>query len=70
MSATNEHKRSGASVPPLAPNDALAMLRSAVGYVMQAGLTVGATTDGDRLIVVVHGAKVTDDRRGFVVAQA
>lgn len=46
------------------------MLRSAVGYVMQAGLTVGATTDGDRLIVVVHGAKVTDDRRGFVVAQA
>ena len=70
MSTTNGSKRSGASVPPLAKSDALDMLLSALGYVMQAGLKVGATTDGDRLVVVVHGAKMTDDRSGFVVTTA
>lgn len=67
MSTTNASKRSGASVPPLAKSDALDMLRSAIGYVMQAGFEVGATTDAGRLVVVVHGAQLTPDRSGFVV---
>ena len=51
-------KRSGArkSQLPLTPADSLAMLRSAVGYVMQAGLTVNAGTVGGALVIKVVGA--------------
>lgn len=67
MSTTNASKRSAASVPPLAKSDALDMLLSALGYVMQSGLKVGATTQNGDLVVVVHGAQLTPDRSGFVV---
>ena len=42
---------------PLLPNDALAMLRSAIGYVMESGLQVGAMTRGGALVIIVHGAQ-------------
>ena len=42
---------------PLLPDDALAMLRSACGYVLQAGLQVGAVTEAGNLHIIVHGAQ-------------
>ena len=51
---------------PLLPNDALSMLRSAIGYVMESGLEVGAMTRGGALVIIVHGAQ-RDASGGFVV---
>ena len=46
------------------------MLRSAVGYVMQAGLAVGAVNRDDRLVLVVHGARLDRETNGFVPVMA
>lgn len=57
----SERMRSGSgrkSKPPLTPTDSLAMLRSAVGYVMQSGLRVNAGTVGGALVIKVTGAQV------------
>lgn len=42
------------------------MLRSAIGYVMQSGLAVGASNNGGKLVIVVHGANLADDHTRFV----
>ena len=42
------------------------MLRSAIGYVMESGLEVGAMTRGGALVIIVHGAQ-RDASGGFVV---
>lgn len=46
------------------------MLRSAIGYVMQSGLAVGASNNGARLVIVVHGANLDDDHTKFVPVTA
>ena len=46
--------------PPLTPADSLSILRSAVGYVMQAGLQVNAGTVDGVLVIKVVGAMVDD----------
>ena len=48
------------------PADSLAMLRSAVGYVMQSGLVVGASNRGSKLVSVVHNANLDDEHTKFV----
>jgi hypothetical protein len=45
MNTTKRSKRSGRSVPALAPADALDMLASAVNYCREAGLSVCAGND-------------------------
>lgn len=65
----SERKRSGGgrrrqSKPPLTPADSLAMLRSAIGYVMQAGLAVHAGTVGGALVIKVTGAAVDNSGGG------
>jgi hypothetical protein len=37
------------------------MLRSAIGYVMESGLQVGAITRGGALVIIVHGAQRADN---------
>lgn len=54
--------------PALTPADSLQMLRSAIGYVMQAGLDVRATNRDGKLVIVVRGAQLTADRSQFVPA--
>lgn len=55
-----------AAQPPLTPADSLDMLRSAIGYVMQSGLAVGASNTGTKLVIVVHGANLDADHTRFV----
>ena len=57
--------------PPLTPADSLSILRSAVGYVMQAGLQVNAGTVDGVLVIKVAGAMVDDSSEAtrFVPAQ-
>jgi hypothetical protein len=57
--------------PPLTPADSLSILRSAVGYVMQAGLQVNAGTVDGVLVIKVTGAVVDNsgDVTRFVPAQ-
>jgi hypothetical protein len=73
----SERKRSSGgrlrqSQTPLTPADSLALLRSAVGYVMQAGLAVNAGTVGGALVIKVTGARVENSGGGvwFVPARA
>lgn len=59
-------KRARKPQPALTPADSLSMLRSAIGYVMQSGLTVGASNHGARLVIVVDGANLDDAHSRFV----
>ena len=66
ITKTDVPKRARQPQPPLTPADSLAMLRSAIGYVMQSGLAVGASNNGGKLVIVVHGANLADDHTRFV----
>jgi hypothetical protein len=69
---THRPANSGKKQAPLTPADSLSILRSAVGYVMQAGLQVNAGTMDGVLVIKVTGAMVDDsgDTTRFVPAQA
>lgn len=60
MSATKKsgQRRAAQDTLPLQPADALILLRSAVNYLLQAGLRVGARNGSDGLILTVAGAQV------------
>lgn len=67
--STNASKPGGAKrkpQPALTPADSLAMLRSAIGYVMQSGLVVSAMNHDGKLVIVVRGAQLTGDKAKFV----
>lgn len=49
---------------PLPKDEALILLRSAVGYVLESGLAVGARNSDDGLVMTIAGAMVVYNDHG------
>ena len=63
--ATTKRKSRQRQLKPLSPDEALSMLRSAVGYVVRAGLPVYAGNIGGRLIISIAGARKETTESGM-----